>query len=620
MAGTISYFMYSAGVKALVAEQLRSLEAATQRAAVVFGGRIGFALNQTRLVYETPETGRAVQDVGNPSSFVVAASRERVAEMLTALIRIWPDFYQARLIGLADGGKELVRVERTRDGAVVRTPPAELQQKGDRDYYQAISALQPGEPYLSALDLNRENGEIEVPFRPTVRAGMLIGDRSGRPRAMIVINADLTRNFDAVRAAIGPSNIAFIANEAGDYLLAPDGAKAFAFEQGGRQRLPDDVPELAAWFASDADTFSGPVTMAGDGYYASAQKVHFDAANPARYAVIAALSPQAALFTAVARERDAVLLLAAVLILCGVGFAIVMARAVAAPIGRMTAVAGEIAAGRRDVDLSLEKERRDETGDLARAIGAMAEDIRLREDRLVEQAAELSRSNRELGQFAYVASHDLQEPLRMVGSYLDLLKRRYDDKLDDDAREFIGYAVDGAQRMKRLINDLLSYSRAGNNPLKVEMVDSGVVVANVVRLLQPQIEETGARVTFDNLPRLAADAGQLERLFVNLIENALKYRSADPPRVHVAAARDGRAWRFSVADNGIGIDPRFRDKVFEIFKRLHSRNEKSGTGIGLAVCKLVVERHGGTIAVTANPGGGSVFTFTLPDRRTSDVG
>ena len=228
--------------------------------------------------------------------------------------------------------------------------------------------------------------------------------------------------------------------------------------------------------------------------------------------------------------------------------------------------------------------------------------------------AELARSNAELAQFAYVASHDLQEPLRMVASYLELISRRYQDKLDDEAKEFIAFAVDGATRMKRLIHDLLAYSRAGSSPLNIELTDTGDVVRSVLATLALAIDETRAIVEVGPLPRLRVDPLQLGRLFQNLIENAVKYRSADAPVIHVSATRTAGFWRFAVVDNGIGVDPRFRDKVFEIFKRLHSRDKYSGTGIGLAVSKLVVERHGGRIWVESGPDGvGSTFCFTIPD-------
>ena len=202
----------------------------------------------------------------------------------------------------------------------------------------------------------------------------------------------------------------------------------------------------------------------------------------------------------------------------------------------------------------------------------------------------------------------------MVASYLELVSRRYQDKLDDEAKEFIAFAVDGATRMKRLIHDLLAYSRAGSSPLNIELTDTGDVVRSVLATLALAIDETRATVEVGPLPRLRVDPLQLGRLFQNLIENAVKYRSADAPVIHVSATRTAGFWRFAVVDNGIGVDPRFRDKVFEIFKRLHSRDKYSGTGIGLAVSKLVVERHGGRIWVESGPDGvGSTFCFTIPD-------
>lgn len=227
--------------------------------------------------------------------------------------------------------------------------------------------------------------------------------------------------------------------------------------------------------------------------------------------------------------------------------------------------------------------------------------------------AELTRSNAELARFAYIASHDLQEPLRMIASYLDLLSARYGDALDTDAQEFIAFAVDGAARMKRLISDLLEYSRVGGDALKVEPIDLGALVGEAVSSLGMVVAETGARVDIGQLPWVMGDASQLRRVFQNLIGNALKYRSEAPPHIRIEAARTADGWRFDVADNGIGVDPRFSKKVFEVFARLHSRARYPGSGIGLAVARLAVERHGGSIWVEPAEGGGSRFSFTLPE-------
>lgn len=224
----------------------------------------------------------------------------------------------------------------------------------------------------------------------------------------------------------------------------------------------------------------------------------------------------------------------------------------------------------------------------------------------------LERSNQELEQFAYVASHDLQEPLRMVASYCQLLERRYSASLDDEAREFIGYAVDGATRMQALINDLLTYSRVGRQDAPLEPLDCNRVLEDVLVNLSQAVEEADAVVEVASLPRVQGDRSQLSRLFQNLIGNAIKFRGGRRPEIGVAAEPDGDVIRFSVRDNGIGIDPRHADRVFAIFQRLHSRAEYPGTGIGLAVCRRIVERHAGRIWLESEPGVGTTFLFTLP--------
>ena len=247
---------------------------------------------------------------------------------------------------------------------------------------------------------------------------------------------------------------------------------------------------------------------------------------------------------------------------------------------------------------------------------AIAAKRREADERLQDSLSDLARSNHELEAFAYVASHDLQEPLRMVASYLTLLSRRYKGRLDGDADEFIGYAVDGAKRMQGLINDLLTYSRVGMKPGELHLIDCGEIVSSTLANLATSIRDSGALVTCEVLPVLQADETQMRQLFQNLIANALKFRGEQPPEVHVSAKRQGDEWVFAVRDNGIGIEPQYRDKVFGLFQRLHKRGEYPGTGIGLAICKKVVERHRGRIWVESEPGHGATFLFTLPAKTT----
>jgi len=225
---------------------------------------------------------------------------------------------------------------------------------------------------------------------------------------------------------------------------------------------------------------------------------------------------------------------------------------------------------------------------------------------------ELKRSNSELEQFAYVASHDLQEPLRMVSSYTQLLGRRYSQSFDADAKEFMSYIVDGAARMKQLIEDLLAYSRVGTKGKEFKPVELEKALRRALANLKAAIDDSGATITHDPLPTLPADEMQLAQVFQNLIGNALKFRSQQAPRIHVGVEDRGEIYEVSVRDNGIGIEPQYFERIFMVFQRLHNKGEYPGTGIGLAIVKKVIERHGGHIRVQSKPGEGSEFVFTLP--------
>ena len=334
-------------------------------------------------------------------------------------------------------------------------------------------------------------------------------------------------------------------------------------------------------------------------------------------------------------------LISLMVLVLGVGLCVIASRSFSRPIERLTEVAQGISEGDLDQEVKVSGGR--EIRSLSQSIDKMSESIRdtittLRQEvaervqaqselqshrdhleELVEQRTrelrdaneELARSNKELQQFAYVASHDLQEPLRMVNSYLQLLEQRYKGKLDADADDFIHFAVDGAQRMKALIESLLHYSRvttAGKSP---KPVDTEALLKTIIQNMEVIISEKKAAITHDPLPAVTADEVQLGQVLQNLIGNAFKFSGEEPPRVHIASEHTDGGILFSVSDNGIGIDPDFKERVFEIFQRLHGREEYPGTGIGLAICKRIVERHGGRIWVESEKGKGATFYFTI---------
>jgi len=310
------------------------------------------------------------------------------------------------------------------------------------------------------------------------------------------------------------------------------------------------------------------------------------------------------------------------------GTYMLLSRSVRKPLTEFRKATAEITHGNLEKRVHITS--RDEIGELASDFNIMTaklgEQVKGLEDKVAERTiaykeliSRLRNANRDLAQFAYVASHDLQEPLRMISSYLQLLSKRYSGHIDKDADEFIGYAVDGATRLQRMINDLLTFSRVGTRGRPFAKMDVGVVLGFALTNLEVAIEEAHAKVSHSNLPTVKADEVQLLQLFQNLIENAIKFRSDKPPAIHVSAERGDGEWVFSVKDNGIGIDPQYRDRLFVIFQRLHSAAKYPGTGIGLALCKRIVERHSGRIWVESELGKGSTFRFTIPDKKEEPV-
>ena len=340
------------------------------------------------------------------------------------------------------------------------------------------------------------------------------------------------------------------------------------------------------------------------------------------WAVVYVVPTQIA-FAPLTRLRNATLSITVIIAIIATIVGLAIVRQTTNQLGQLTAAAVKMGTG--DLSQRVKVTTGDEIGQLGAEFNQMAESLSEKEAQLRDYAAqleqkveertvELTRSNADLAQFAYVASHDLQEPLRMVSSYMQLIEKRYKDKLDTAGTEFMNYAVDGANRMQTMINDLLTFSRVGTRGNPFEPIDCEVILDQTLTNLQMAIEESQAIITHDPLPTVMADDTQMVQLFQNLIGNAIKFRRQEQLRVHISAQAKEEEWVFSVRDNGTGIDPQYAERIFVIFQRLHSKEEYPGTGIGLAVCKRVVERHGGKIWVESQPGQGSTFYFTIPKR------
>ncbi len=749
----LTWFIYRGSEEILFQRDTEQLATSVEVSAVRLRSRIEFARQDTLLLTKTPPvagTFRAMANGGvDPADGSTARLwRDRLATIFAGMLEARPEYVQVRLIGVENGGQEIVRVDRQRDGAIRRTPEEALQVKIDRPYVQETRKLGRGEIYLSPIDLNRENGQIEVPHLAVIRAATPVVSDNGETLGMVVINVDMGKILQIVRGPARQHAAYFVTNQNGDYLAHPDANRTFGFDLGKSFKLQEEFPETKRFMEGGSQRFSGLVSTPDGRQLAVATKVDYDPRDASQFAIVGEIMPSDALESSLVTVRNRALVAAGVVLLIGLAAMAWFTRTLSRPLRQIADTAVAVAGGERSVDIGEIASRSDEVGVLARSFETMVEKVEAHErelreaeartsrvidvmpeaivvtdrngiirrvnerataifgyeqkdllgqpvellipqryhgshaghreayaahpeirpmgagrdlygrckdgsevpveialaplndgavdgqivvsiaditrrkvgqDMLRESNEKLARSNQELMQFAYVASHDLQEPLRMVDSYMGLIERRYKGKLDADADEFIGFAVDGARRMKRLINDLLTYSRVSNRPLKVKPIDLRAEVDAVLALFQDQIEQSGATVEIGPLPRIEGDPGQIERLFTNLIGNALKFRSDKTPHVRIEAEQRGKLWEFTISDNGIGIDPDFNEKVFEIFSRLHSREQYEGTGIGLAACKRIVELHGGLIWVEPGQNGGSVFRFTLPERQQEEA-
>ena len=620
--GVITLYMYGGSADAITARERTAMVATLGNVDLGLNAQLASARGDALFLAGTPQVlgiGHAQANGGTDQGGKSQARWEAdLAALFSAMLVARPQYAALRFVELQGGAAGQVRIDRDPDGRPRRVAPGTSDTPADQRAVAEAAKLSRGLVYTSDFGPAAAGGEHSIGTALEVAAPAF--SETGALLGVLVAHVDASLLFNAIDDQFrGTSSVHIIADQDGRYLehADPDGV-AQALPAPGR-RVQDDLPELASVFSGDSQPYSGVASLGDETYLAAARRINFDPERPSRFVGVVELRSQADLLARITALRNQAIVAATLLLLFGFVAVWWLARLVVRPLRQVTALAGRVAAGERAIRLDELMRRRDETGELARAFELMLREIETRETDLARQATELQRSNRELSHFAYVASHDLQEPLRMVASYLELLRRRYQGKLDADADEFIGFAVDGATRMKALINDVLGYARISNAALSLQTVDLGDVARGAAAVLAAKIDASGAELTIGELPKVEADPATMERLFINLIENAVKYRADAPPRISLSSRRSGSAWQISIADNGIGIAPEFREKVFEIFTRLHGREKYEGTGIGLAACRRIVERHGGRIWVTDAPGGGSLFTFTLPATRAEGV-
>jgi len=593
----------------LIDAKMDELERETELEAAIFVNRIDELRRDVLLLAGTPPIqgiprSQAGGGVDPEDGSSIKVWRRRLEVIFRETLSSKPAYLQVRYIGVDSDGTELVRVHRNRPGEAIQVIGAdELQPKGDRPYMRQILQMASGQVYLSAINLNREFGEIQQPRLPVVRAGVPVYFE-GRVYGAVVINLAIQPTFEEMATVGGRTHNLFLTNDQGDYLYHPDVERTFGFEFGQTANASEDFPSIVtildrpsgalSRLSEDGDlVISGRVAPFGPPDLGLRLGLFVTDGIEYATAVAAEVARQVALLF---------VLLVAITILVGVW----LSRLAVGPVVRLSeAVEG---LDRDNPSLVLPDGVSGEAKHLGEALVEALDQVRQRN-------LELEASNRELKQFSYIASHDLQEPVRTVTSFATILDQNYRELMDERGRKSLGFILESCMRMQALIHGLLEFSRLGVEATP-ERVSLESLVRDVSADLAGVIKETGATIDCGSLPTLTVYGVEIRLLLQNLIANAIKFRRVDvPPDVQIRGRQDGDGWLITVADNGIGIPASQREKVFLIFQRLHNRAMYEGTGIGLAHCRKIVDMHHGRIWVEDSETGGSRFCVFLKEIR-----
>jgi signal transduction histidine kinase len=477
---------------------------------------------------------------------------------------------------------------------VLSTDPAqEGKFKDNRPYFQeGRSGFYIQNAYHS-VTLGRTTSTIALPIQ-----------EQGQLAAVLALRLRIERLHEIIHsyAGLGPQSDMYLVNNYNHFVTDPGGKTGFAME---RVNYSEPVRRclLGDTGKDELTNYDGRPVLTAYTYL------------PLYRLCIVAEVGAASAYGEVNKLQSYMIIVTAATLAAVMLVAIFLSASISRPILELDAAAARAAAG--DMDQQLDLDLRDELGTLARSFNTMLANLRLRTQALARSNADLERSNADLEEFGYAVSHDLKEPLRSVYGFLELLKRRAGEKLDDRSHGYIDRSLAGADRMRLLIDDLLAYARVSAGPRTMQEVDLNRLVHDVLGGLEQSRQESGAHIEVGELPVLQGEPARLSALFQNLIANAIKFRR-EPPMIRIDAGVEGEEWHITVQDNGIGIDPEQSERVFQVFQRLHGKDEYPGTGIGLAVCKKIVERHGGRIWLESEPGVGTTFHFTLP-RENADT-